>query len=150
MLAITVEGRRGIRGVAMVLAGTLVRRRRDQALHFVALGFTLLAIAIALQFDGPAVTIGWAAEGAVVVALGLRERRDWMRAARRGALHGRVSGRDRAGWSDDRADHETVLLQSHAAAAAPLRIALSYGLAWLYHRIAEAAAGSRRGDRRRA
>ena len=38
-----------------------------------------MSIAIALQFDGPAVTIGWAVEGAVVIALGLRERRDWLR-----------------------------------------------------------------------
>src|SRR5260370_243911 len=57
---------------------------RDQGVRFAALGFTLLTIAIALQFQGPAVTVGWAAEGAVVVALGLRERRDWLRAA--GAL----------------------------------------------------------------
>jgi hypothetical protein len=63
------------------LAAMVVKRQRDQALHFGGLGFTLLAIAIALQFDGPAVTLGWAAEGAVAIALGTRERRGWLRAA---------------------------------------------------------------------
>ncbi|HTM24718.1 MAG TPA: DUF2339 domain-containing protein [Vicinamibacterales bacterium] len=61
------------------LAVTLLHHRRDQALHFAALAFTLLMIAIALQFNGPAITVGWAAEGAVVIALGLHERREWLR-----------------------------------------------------------------------
>src|SRR5258708_23150110 len=58
-----------------LIAALVLKRRRDQALHFAGLGFTLLSIAIALQFDGPAMTIGWAAEGAVIIALGLQERR---------------------------------------------------------------------------
>jgi uncharacterized membrane protein len=64
-----------------VLAAIVLKRQRDQARHFAALGFTLLSIAIGLQWDGPAVTIGWAAEGAAIVALGLYERRQWMRVA---------------------------------------------------------------------
>ena len=64
-------------GLAWLLSG----RRREQAIHFIALGFALMSIAIAVQFDGPAVTVGWAAEGAAVVALGLRERRLWLRLA---------------------------------------------------------------------
>jgi uncharacterized membrane protein len=62
------------------LAAIFVRRSRDLAVHFVALGFTLITIAIALQFDGPAVIVGWAAEGAVLLALGVREGRGWLRA----------------------------------------------------------------------
>jgi uncharacterized membrane protein len=64
-----------------LVAFVVLKRQRDQALHFAALGFTLMSIAIALQFDGPAVPIGWAVEGAVVIALGLRERRAWLRMA---------------------------------------------------------------------
>jgi uncharacterized membrane protein len=58
----------------------LARRFRDEALHFAALAFTFVTIAVALQFDGVWITSGWAAEGAVVAWLGLRERREWLRA----------------------------------------------------------------------
>ena len=51
----------------------------EHALHFGALAFTLTAIAIALEFDGPAVTIGWSAESLAIVALGVRARRGWLR-----------------------------------------------------------------------
>jgi uncharacterized membrane protein len=49
-------------------------RSRDEvtALHAAGLAFTLVAIGLAVQFDGPAVTIGWAAEGAAVTWVGLR------------------------------------------------------------------------------
>ena len=118
-----------------VLAAIVLKRQRDQALHFAALGFTLLSIAIALQFDGPAVTIGWAAEGAVVVALGLRERRDWLRGA--GAVLFAI-----AFWQsmmlllERRAVSEAVLFNPHAASAAAIA-ALSYVLAWLHYRDTE-------------
>jgi uncharacterized membrane protein len=65
-------------------AGVALAVRRDarqHSPHFAALGFTLAAAAIALQFDGPAVTIGWGAEGLAIVALGLHARRGWLRAA---------------------------------------------------------------------
>jgi len=61
------------------LAAGLWRRFRDEALHFAALAFTFLTIAIALQFHGLWITAGWAAEGAVIAWLGLRERREWLR-----------------------------------------------------------------------
>jgi uncharacterized membrane protein len=118
------------------LAAALVRRRRDQAIHFAALGFTLVSIAIALQFDGPAVTIGWAAEGAVVIALGMRERRNWLRAA--GAVLFAVAfGLSLSVLSRDRAVGELVLFNPHAAAAAVVA-ALSYVIAWLHYRDRQA------------
>ncbi|HTK28344.1 MAG TPA: DUF2339 domain-containing protein [Vicinamibacterales bacterium] len=55
-------------------------RHRQAALHFTAVAFTLLTVAIGLQFHGAWMTAAWAAEGAVLVALGLRERRAWLRA----------------------------------------------------------------------
>lgn len=49
-------------------------RRRDAlgALNAAALALTLVAIAVAVQFDGRTVVIGWAAEGALVTWLGVR------------------------------------------------------------------------------
>ena len=114
------------------LASALAGRRRDHAIHFAALGFTLMSIAIALQFDGPAVTIGWAAEGAVVIALGIRERRNWLRGA--GAVLFAVAfGLAMSLLAEDRAISEAVFFNPHAAAAAAIA-ALSYVLAWLHYR----------------
>jgi uncharacterized membrane protein len=50
----------------------LQSRDRMAAINAAALAFTLVAIGFAVQFDGPAVTIGWAAEGAAVAWVGLR------------------------------------------------------------------------------
>jgi uncharacterized membrane protein len=119
-----------------LVAFVVVKRQRDQALHFAALGFTLMSIAIALQFDGPAVPIGWAVEGAVVIALGLRERRAWLRIA--GVVLSTVAlllALIRLG--EERAVAEAVLFNPHAAAAAVI-VALCYALAWLYYRDTDA------------
>ena len=42
------------------------------SLNAAALAFTLAALGVAVQFDGPAVVIGWAAEGAAAVWVGVR------------------------------------------------------------------------------
>jgi uncharacterized membrane protein len=57
---------------AVVLARALRSRDGLAALHAIGLAFTLVAIGVAVQFDGPPVVIGWAAEGAVVAFLGVR------------------------------------------------------------------------------
>lgn len=57
------------------------QKRRDVGLHFAAVAFSLIALAIAIEFDGAAAITGWAAEAAVVMWLGLREQRRWMRIA---------------------------------------------------------------------
>lgn len=70
----------GFRGglAALIALGTIafarsVRRHEPlAALNAVALAFTLAAIGVAVQFDGPAVIVGWAAEGAAVAWFGLR------------------------------------------------------------------------------
>jgi uncharacterized membrane protein len=118
------------------LAAIVLTRRRDQARHFAALGFTLLSIAIGLQWNGPAVAIGWAAEGAAIVALGLYERRQWMRVAG-GVLFMVAFGQAMSLLATDRAVSETVFFNPHAAAAAAIA-ALSYALAWLHQRDADA------------
>jgi uncharacterized membrane protein len=63
-----------------MLAAVIFNRRRELALHFAAVAFTLLTVSIGLQVHGPWLTSAWAAEGAVVICLGLRERREWLRA----------------------------------------------------------------------
>jgi uncharacterized membrane protein len=119
-----------------VLAAALLKRRRDVALHFVALGFTLLSIAIALEFDGAAVTIGWACEGAAIVALGLLERRDWLRIGGT-ALFGVALFQTIALLIAPAPLHHVVALNPRAAAGAVV-VALSYLLARLHYRDASA------------
>jgi uncharacterized membrane protein len=122
------------------IAALVHQRQRDEALHFAALGFTLLSIAIALQFDGPAVTIGWASEGAAVIALGLWTRRTWLRNLGVVLLVIAI-GRALELLASERAVSEAVLFNPHAAAAAVIA-ALCYVLAWLHDR--DAAAPDRR------
>lgn len=120
-------------GIAMAL----FERRRDYALHFSALGFTMLSVAIALQFDGAAVTVGWAAEGAVILALGIRERRDWLRAG--GVVLFSVAiARTVAHLLEPAPINQTVFFNPRALSTLFV-IALCYVTAWLYRRDAASA-----------
>ena len=112
------------------LAGVLLPRHRDHALHCAALAFSLLAIALALQFDGPAVTIGWAAEGAALIALGLHERRDWMRAG--GAVLLAIAVVRTLVLLAATAPANHVVIFNPRAATAGTVIALAYAVAWLH------------------
>ena len=114
-------------------------RRRDHAIHFAGLGFTLLSIAIALQFDGPAVTLGWAVEGAVIIALGLRERRDWLRMGGVVLFVIAVGQMLSLLFSDAPVGHAVFL--NMRAASALVVTALSYLLAWLHYREPDTADG---------
>jgi hypothetical protein len=117
------------------LAFALAKRQRDHALHFAALAFTLLTIAMGLQFGGAALTIAWAAEGAVVTALGLRERREWFRAG--GLL---LFGVGIARLIDLQfltpSLGQSVLFNSRGGCGLAV-IALTYGLAWVHQRLQE-------------
>jgi len=62
-------------------ATTIGAVNRNAALHFRMLAFTLAAGAAVVQFDGPWVTVLWAAEAVGIIRVGLQERRDWVRAA---------------------------------------------------------------------
>jgi uncharacterized membrane protein len=117
-----------------LLAAMFWTRDRDRAVHFAALAFTLLSIAMALQFDGPAVTVGWAAEGSAVIALGLFERREWMRAG--GALLFTIAIFRTLDMllGPSLANH--VVLFNTRAACALLVVALAYAIAWLHRRDA--------------
>lgn len=115
-------------GIGLALA----RRHRDVALHFVALAGSLSAIAVALQYHGAAAVAGWAAEGAAIVWLGLRERREWFR----------VGGLALFGFAIVRLFEVQVappsvaqiLLLNSTAASGLFVVALTYLLAWLHDR----------------
>jgi uncharacterized membrane protein len=57
---------------AIALWQVLQSRDPDAALNACAIAFTLAALGVAVQFDGPAVVVGWAAEGAAATWVGLR------------------------------------------------------------------------------
>jgi uncharacterized membrane protein len=115
-------------GVAL----SLYQRQREQALHFAALGFTLLTAAVAIQFDGVWVTIGWAAEGAVVMWLGLRERRDWLRAG--GLAIFALAVFQLLDLQLDSVTLDQTVLMNRRAACGAFVIALVYLTAWLHRR----------------
>ena len=116
---------------AIVSVG-LANRGRTDAVHAGALSLTLLVAAIALALDGAAITAAWAAEGAAVVWIGLRERRNWLRWAGLYLLViavFRLIGLEFAAPSVGQ-----TLLWNRRAACAAFMIALLYGLAWLHDR----------------
>jgi uncharacterized membrane protein len=118
------------------LALGLLARNRDRAVHFAGVAFTLLMVAIGLEFDGASMTIGWAAEGAIVIALGLRERRDWLRIGG-AALFLVALARTAALLVSPAPIHQAPLLNAPAACAAFV-VALCYALAWMHARREDA------------
>ncbi len=90
MMSATVAGA----GVFYGVLALVMRPRHDVApLHYFAVAAACAAGAIALRFQGAWVTAGWTMEGALVIWLGLRERRHWLRAGgwilfALGLLHG--------------------------------------------------------------
>jgi uncharacterized membrane protein len=115
-----------------LLAFAVATRRREQALHFAAVAFTLLAIAITLEYDGAAVIVGWAAEGAVIIWLGLRERREWLRVSGIVVFAIAVAQLLALQMTPPGVNH--VLLLNSKAGCGAFVIALAYGLAWLHDR----------------
>ena len=111
-----------------IAAGMLWRRRTEVAVHYLAVGFTLAAIAIALLSSGAAITVGWSIEGAAVIMIAIRQRLAWMRIA--GVLLFTIAVVQTIGLLSvtPEASH-VIFLNAHAACAA-LVIALCYALAW--------------------
>jgi len=110
----------------------LAKKHRDEALHFGALACTLLTIATGLQFEGPWITSAWAAEGAVVVWLGLREHRVWLRVGGL-VLFAIAIGRLLALQFSDPPFGQLVLFNERAACAAFV-IALTYAITFVHGR----------------
>ena len=129
--------------LALLHGGLAVRiapRHREHALHFAALGFTLLMVAIALQFNGPWVTAGWAVEGAVIVALGLREQRDWLRVAGVLLFMLAICGLLQLEFAPPPPDQ--VVFLNRRCACGLVVVALTYWMAWIHRRAPAGAHGS--------
>jgi uncharacterized membrane protein len=125
-------------GLAWLIAGgagalwwLLASRDRLAAWNAIGLAFTLVAVGIAVQFDGPAVTIGWAAEGAAVAWLGLRARNVTFQFGGL-ALWALAVVRLVDGYSSTPAVF--VALLNWRAAATLIIVALGYALAWFFNR----------------
>ena len=116
-----------------VLALALASRRREQALHFAAAACTLLMIAIALRYHGAAVIVGWAAEGAAIIWLGLRARREWLRVS--GIVLFVVAVAQLLVLQITPPSVDQVLLLNSRTACGLFVIALVYGLAWFHDRV---------------
>lgn len=110
-------------------------RSRSQALHFVALACTFLMIVIALELNGPWITIGWATEGVLVSWLGLHERRGWLRIAGLVAFAAAV-GRLVGSQMTPPAAGEMFLLNPRGLTGVFI-VVLTYALAYLHQQYRE-------------
>jgi uncharacterized membrane protein len=113
-------------------AAALWQPHRKEAVHFGALAFTLLSAATALQFDGAALTAAWAAEGAAVMWLGLRERREWLRIG--GTLLFVVAIVRLVDLLFSAPSVDQLLILNRRVVCGAFLIALTYGIAWIHHR----------------
>jgi uncharacterized membrane protein len=116
----------------LAAAAAIARRSREYALHTAAVGFTLLTIAVALLLNGVWMTAAWAAEGAIIIAAGLHERRDWLRTA--GAWLFAIAIARLLDLLFSTPPIAQTALFNRRAACATFLIALAYALAWLHHR----------------
>jgi uncharacterized membrane protein len=114
------------------IAAALRGHRREYALHFASVAATLLAVAVGLQFEGAARTIGWSAEGAAIVWLGLRQQREWFRAG--GLMVFAVAVFQWLTLLEVRPTVDYVVLLNWRAACGLFVMALMYALAWLHQR----------------
>jgi uncharacterized membrane protein len=110
------------------IAALLWKRRAGLGVHYLAVGFTLGAVAIALIFRGAAITAGWAVEGALVIMIAIRQRLTWLRIA--GIILFAIAIAQTLGLLSETAEASYVIFASSRAACAALVIGLCYLLAW--------------------
>jgi len=125
--------------LALILAGwhgaiarSIWTHTREHALHFTAVAFTLLVFAIGIQFEGAWVIMGWAAEGAAIITLGLHTGRSWLRTGGL-LLFGVALVRLLGLQLEPPLPGQLVLLNARAACGLFV-IALTYALTWLHQR----------------
>jgi uncharacterized membrane protein len=123
-------------GVHAAIARWLLPREEHAAPHALAAAFTLLAAAIGMELDSRWLTAAWAAEGAAVMWVGLRVRKDWFRAG--GALLLATAAARWAALSAFETPSDFELIVNEAFALGAWIIGLIYGLAWCHRRAAGA------------
>jgi uncharacterized membrane protein len=111
------------------LAAAYHTRSGDAAIHHLVLAWGLAAAGVTLQLDGAPVTIAWAAEGAGLVWLGLRSKREWVSVAGAGLLALAVF-RALFGLTEPLPLSSDLVLNARVAAAAFV-VAMLYVCAWL-------------------
>ncbi|MGH9174474.1 MAG: DUF2339 domain-containing protein, partial [Vicinamibacterales bacterium] len=117
----------------------LQTRDHIASLNAAALAFTLAALGVAVQFDGPAVVIGWAAEGAAAVWIGLRVLSVPFQYGGL-VLWGFAVLKLSEGYFDTPANFVAIL--NVRSLSTFFLIALAYAMAWMFERD-ESAQGSR-------
>jgi uncharacterized membrane protein len=116
----------------------MLPRERVAALNAAALGFTLAAIGIAVEFDGPPVVIGWAAEGAAAAWFGLRAPSLAFQIG--GLILWALAAMQLVDGFFETPVNFMMLVNARALATAFV-VVLGYCLAWLFNRSAAPAAG---------
>lgn len=112
------------------LALSVRTRAPEHALHFGALALTLTAIAIALEFDGAAVTVGWAVEAFAIASLARHLRRPWLSGA--GVTLFAIAFFRAVPLLTGPPIVGQALLFNRRAACAVVIVAVAYALAWLH------------------
>ena len=134
----------GAQGAGLAAAMALVqgipaaiswRRDREQGLHFLAVGFSFVAVALAQQLEAPWITAGWAAEGAGVIALGLFGRRVWVRRA--GLAVSAIATARLITIQFQEPSVDQLLILNQRAALGAFFVALAGGLTLLQERLSE-------------
>jgi uncharacterized membrane protein len=119
------------------LAFAVFKRCREEALHFVAVAFTLLTVAVGLRWEGAWVAGAWAAEGVALTCLALRERRDWLRAA--GIFLFAIGVFRLLDLQASEPLHVEQVLWNGRAACGLFIAALAYAAAFAHHRLSDPA-----------
>ena len=115
-----------------LLAAACRQRVPEGTVQALALAFALAATAIALAFAGPWVTVGWAAEGAAIIAVGLAMNRLFLRVGGVGLLAVAVTRLLAYQFPVTLVSHRPLF--NLRVATAVFVIAMFYGVAHLYHR----------------
>jgi uncharacterized membrane protein len=111
------------------------RRDREQGLHFLAVAFSFIAVALAQQLDAAWITAGCAAEGTGVIALGLFARRVWVRRAGLAISAIAIARLIAIQFQEPSVDQLMILNQRSALGA--FFVVLAGGLTWLHERLSE-------------
>jgi uncharacterized membrane protein len=115
------------------LASAIRTRAPEASINALAVAFTLLAVALGIQFSGLWLTVGWAAEGAAVIWVGLRSGRQWIRAGG-AALLAFAIARLLADRFFDTPAVFTAIFNTRAAATMFI-VGLLYAVAWVHRRV---------------
>ena len=109
------------------------RSSEDASLNSLAVAFAMVGFAIGIRFDQWWAIVGWAAESAAIVWVGLKARRDWMRLGGALLLGWTVVRLAMAGFFEPAAGFEPVI--NARVGVTLVIVAVCYVLALLHERL---------------